>query len=132
MSMTDPIADLFTRLRNAGDAGRKNVDIPHSNLKESILQLLVREGFITESRTTEVEGRKRIRAYLKLDPDGRTVISRIERMSKPGRRVYLANRDMPRVLRGLGIGIYSTNRGVLTDRECREGRIGGEYLGRVW
>ena len=132
MSMTDPIADLFTRIRNAGMAGRKKVDIPHSNMKESISHLLVRTGYLDEIQVTEVEGRKRIRAYLRHDRDGRTIISRIERVSKPGVRVYKGARDVPRVLRGLGTGIYSTSRGMLTDKDCREQRIGGEYVGRIW
>jgi len=132
MSMTDPIADLFTRLRNAGMAGRRKVDIPHSNLKVAVCELLGREGFLDEHQVTEVDGKKRIRAYLKLDPDGITVIDRIERVSRPGRRIYRKARDIQRVLRGMGTGIYSTSRGVLSDVECREQKVGGEYLGRVW
>ena len=132
MSMTDPIADLFTRIRNAGIASHNKADVPHSNLKEEIARLMVRCGYLREIQVTEVEGRKRIRAYLKLDEDGRTIIQRIERMSKPGRRLYLTNKQVPRVLRGLGIGIYSTSKGVLSDTECREKRVGGEYLGRIW
>lgn len=132
MTMTDPIADLFTRIRNAGIARRRKVDIPHSQLKESVCDLLVREGYLREIQVTDVENRKRIRAYLNLDDDGLSVIDRIERMSKPGRRLYVKSRDVGRVLRGMGTGIYSTSRGVLSDEECREQRIGGEYLGRVW
>lgn len=132
MSMTDPIADLFTRIRNAGLARRKKVDIPHSNLKESVCDLLVREGYLNEKQVTEVGGRKRIRAYLKLNEDGQTVIERIERVSKPGCRRYLQARQVPRVQRGLGLGIYSTSRGILSDRECRERNVGGEFLGKVW
>lgn len=132
MSMSDPIADLFTRVRNAGTAGHNKTDIPHSNLKQAISELLVREGFLREIQVTEVEGRKRIRAYLRKDSDGDTVLHRLERVSKPGCRVYHASRDVPRVLRGLGIGIYSTSKGVLTDRECRDQRVGGECLGRAW
>jgi small subunit ribosomal protein S8 len=132
MTMTDPIADLFTRIRNAGQASRNKVDIPHSHLKERIASMLVREGYLRETQVTEVEGRKRIRAYLKTDEDGVSVISRIERVSKPGCRVYRAARDIPPVLRGLGTGIYSTSKGILSDRECRDQRLGGEYLGRIW
>ena len=132
MTMTDPIADLFTRIRNAGLAQRTKVDIPHSHLKERVASLLVREGFLRETQVTEVSGRKRLRAYLKTDDDGDCVISRIERVSRPGRRVYRASRDIPRVLRGMGVGIYSTSKGILSDRECREQRVGGEYLGRIW
>ncbi|MHC4954768.1 MAG: 30S ribosomal protein S8 [Planctomycetota bacterium] len=132
MTMTDPIADLFTRIRNAGIARRNKVDIPHSILKESIARLLVREGFLREIQVSEVDDRKHIRAYLKTDPDGANVIQRIERMSKPGCRVYKRTRDIPRVLRGMGLGIFSTSKGVLSDTECREQRVGGEYVGRVW
>jgi len=132
MSMSDPIADLFTRVRNAGMAGHQKTDIPYSKLKESIAQLLVREGYLREIQVTEVDGRKRIRAYIRKDSDGETVLNRLERVSKPGCRVYHGSRDIPRVLRGLGIGIYSTSKGVLTDRECREKRVGGECLGRAW
>lgn len=132
MTMTDPIADLFTRLRNGGGAGHNKVDIPHSILKEAIARVLVKQGYITEVQVTELEGRKRIRAYLKRDLDGNMIISRIERVSKPGCRVYRGSRDIEKVLRGMGIGIYSTSKGVLTDTECRDQRVGGEYLGKVW
>ena len=132
MTMTDPIADLFTRIRNAGMAARSKVDIPHSILKESVVDLLVREGFLKEKQVTEIEGRKRLRAYLRLDQDGRTVIERIERVSRPGCRVYKKARDVTKVLRGMGTGIFSTSRGVFTDEQCREQKVGGEYLGRIW
>ena len=132
MTMTDPIADLFTRVRNAGGARRKKVDMPHSKMKESIARLLVREGYLNEVQVSEVDGFKRIRAYLRVDRDGSSVIQRIERMSKPGCRVYTGSRQIPKVLRGMGVGIYSTSKGILSDHECRDQRLGGEYLGRVW
>ncbi|MHC4340947.1 MAG: 30S ribosomal protein S8 [Planctomycetota bacterium] len=132
MSMSDPIADLFTRIRNAGMAGHSNTDIPHSHLKESVVDMLVQEGYLNESQVTEVGGRKRIRAYLRLDQDGKTVITSLQRVSKPGKRVYMGSRDIPRVLRGMGVGIFSTSRGILSDAQCREQRVGGEYLGRIW
>lgn len=132
MSMTDPIADLFTRIRNAGLARRTKVDLPHSGLKEAICDLLVREGFLRETQVTDVEGRRHIRVYLRTDDDGVTVIDRIERVSRPGRRVYRKAREVERVLKGMGIGIYSTSKGVLSDAQCREQGVGGEYLGRVW
>lgn len=132
MSMTDPIADLFTRIRNACTAGHNKVDVPFSRVKESISNLLVKQGYLREIQTTEVEGRKRIRLYLRKDPDGQPVIRRIERVSKPGCRVYHRWRSVPRVLRGQGTGIFTTSRGVLADHECREQRLGGEYVGRVW
>jgi small subunit ribosomal protein S8 len=132
MSMSDPIADLFTRIRNAGMAGHSKTDVPHSQLKESVVDMLVQEGYLKESQVTEVGGRKRIRAYLRLDQDGRTVITSLQRISKPGKRVYMGSRDIPRVLRGMGVGIFSTSRGILSDSQCREQRVGGEYLGRIW
>jgi small subunit ribosomal protein S8 len=132
MTMTDPIADLFTRVRNAANAARKHADIPHSTVKEEVCKLLSREGFLREVQVTEVLGRKRLRAYLRIDEDGRSVITKIERVSKPGCRVYRKADAVERVLRGLGIGIYSTPKGLLTDAQCREQNIGGEYLGRVW
>ena len=132
MTMTDPIADLFTRIRNAGMAGHKKTDVPHSGIKENVSRLLKREGYLKDVQVTDVGGRKRIRAYLTCDTDGRTIISTIERVSRPGRRVYVNAREIKRVLRGMGTGIYSTSAGVMTDHECREKRVGGEYLGRVW
>jgi len=132
MSMTDPIADLFTRLRNACSAGHKKVDVPHSVVKEAVSQLLVEQGFLTEIQTTDVEGRKRMRLYVRTDRDGAPVLRRIERVSKPGCRVYHPLRNIPRVLRCQGLGIFTTSKGILSDRECREQRVGGEYVGRVW
>jgi len=132
VSMTDPIADLFTRIRNACMAGRNKLDVPFSRLKEAVSRVLEREGYLREVRATDVEGMRRLRLYVKVDEDGHPVLRHLERMSKPGRRLYHDARTLPRVLRGLGTGIYSTPKGVLTDRECREQRVGGEYLGRVW
>ncbi len=132
MSMTDPIADLFTRIRNSSAAGKSKLDVPHSQMKESLSKLLEREGYLREVRATEVEGRRWLRLYLKVDEDGRAVLRNLERVSKPGRRVYYSTRIIPTVLRGQGIGIYSTPKGLLTDRECRDQRVGGEYLGRAW
>jgi small subunit ribosomal protein S8 len=132
MSMTDPVADLFTRLRNAAIARRKHADMPHSRLRENLCQLLVREGFLREAQVTEVGLRKRLRAYLRVDPDGKSVITSIQRVSRPGCRVYRDSSQIERVLRGLGVGIYSTPKGLLTDTECREQKVGGEYMGKVW
>ncbi len=132
MTMTDPIADLFTRIRNAGEAGRNKVDMPYSKMKESIVDVLVAEGFVREKQVTEVEGRKRMRVYLRRDDDGKSIIEKISRVSKPGCRVYKRADNIERVLRGMGIGIYSTSRGVMTDSLCREQRLGGEYIGKVW
>jgi small subunit ribosomal protein S8 len=132
MTMTDPIADLFTRVRNAALAARKHADIPHSAVKEQVCNLLAREGFLREVQVAEVDGRKRLRAYLRTDDDGRSVITRLERVSRPGCRVYKKADGVERVLRGLGVGIYSTPKGMLTDAQCREQKVGGEYVGRIW
>ncbi len=132
MSMTYPIADLFTRIRNACRAGHSKVSMPHSNMRESVSQLLVRQGYLNEARTAEVEGRKWITVYIRKDRDGVPVIRTLERVSKPGCRVYHPWKDVPRVLRGQGIGIFTTSKGILSDNECREQRVGGEYVGRVW
>ena len=132
MTMTDPIADLFTRIRNAGIAGRKKLDCPHSKLKEGVSRLMVKEGFLDEVQVTEVDGFRRMRIRLRTDVDGASVISSIQRVSKPGCRVYRGSSEATKVLRGLGLGIYSTSKGILSDRQCREDRVGGEYLGRIW
>ena len=132
MTMTDPIADLFTRVRNAALASRKHADIPHSGVKEELCKLLAREGFLREVQVTEVDGRKQLRAYLRVDEDGRSIITKLERVSKPGCRVYKKADDVERVLRGMGVGIYSTPKGVLSDAQCREQKVGGEYVGRIW
>jgi small subunit ribosomal protein S8 len=132
MTMTDPISDLFTRVRNAALATRKHADIPHSIVKEEVCKLLAREGFLREVQVSEVDGRKKLRAYLRVDEDGRSVITKLERVSKPGCRVYKKADDVERVLRGMGVGIYSTPKGVLTDAQCREQKVGGEYVGRIW
>lgn len=132
MGMTDPVADLLTRVRNAGAAGREHVDLPHSAFKEGLSRLLEREGYFSEVRTTEVEGRKRLRVTFRLDEDGIPVFRHVERVSKPGRRLYLQARDVERVRRGMGTGVFSTSRGLMSDRECREQRVGGEYVARIW
>ena len=132
MTMTDPISDLFTRVRNAALGSRKHTDIPHSGVKEEVCRLLTREGSLREVQVTEVEGRKNLRAYLRVDDDGKSVITRIERVSKPGCRVYKKADDVERVLRGMGVGIYSTPKGLLTDGGGRVQKIAGEYVGRIW
>lgn len=133
MSMTDPIADLLTRVRNAHRIDYKTVDVPHSSIKKGILEILKKEGFIEDFRVTEVTpSSSSIRVYLKYGPDGEKVISTIRRVSKPGRRVYRRFTDVEPVLNGLGLGIYTTSHGILTDRECRERKVGGECLCEVW
>ncbi len=130
MSMSDPIADMLTRIRNAHAAGLEKVDIPNSRLKREIALVLKREGFIQDFAVES--GTRSLRVFLKytrtLDP----VIKGIERKSKPGRRMYVGVDEIPRVLSGLGTAILSTSEGVMTDREARKRQVGGEVLCSVW
>ena len=132
MSMTDPIADLLTRIRNAVRVRQRAVDAPCSSVKTHILEVLKREGYIEDFKA-EGEGRRRmIRVYLKYSRIGEPAITEIHRESKPGRRVYWNVTEVQPVLRGIGIAVLSTPRGVLSDRECRKERVGGEVLCTVW
>lgn len=132
MAMTDPLADLLTRIRNANRIGRATVDVPASNLKRGALSVLKREGFIREFK--ELEGLKfpAIRVYLKYGRDKEKIIRHIQRVSRPGRRVYSGVKEMTPLLGGLGVRIVSTPKGVLSDRECLKERVGGEVLAEVW
>jgi small subunit ribosomal protein S8 len=132
MSLSDPIADMLTRIRNATMAKHRRVDIPASNHKEAILRVLVREGFIKGYR--RIEGGKQgiLRVYLRYEAGDKSVIEGIERVSKPGRRIYVGADEIPRVRSGLGIAILSTNKGVLTDLEARKLGVGGEVIAKVW
>ena len=132
MVMTDPIADMLTRIRNALMRGHRTVNMPASNAKAGVLAALKREGFIEDFRTVEAEPRAILRVYLKWGPHGERVIQKIRRESKPGRRVYRKVKDIRPVLRGTGVAIYSTPQGVLSDRECRRRRVGGELICTVW
>jgi small subunit ribosomal protein S8 len=128
MSMTDPIADLLTRIRNINSLGRRRVGIPYSQIKEQIVKALEREGYI---HGYEVEGEgpaKALKVSLKYGPEGERVITKIERVSKPGCRVYSGAKQLPRVMQGLGILIVSTPNGVLSDSEARSENVGGEIL----
>lgn len=128
MSMTDPIADLLTRMRNINRLGRRRVRVPYSRIKEEILKTLHREGYIQEF-VIEGEGPQRsLQITLKYGPDGEKVITKIERVSKPGCRVYSGASQLPRVMQGLGILIVSTPSGVLSDNEARTKNVGGEIL----
>jgi len=132
MSVTDPIADMLTAIRNASRAGHKRLDIPASNVKRSMLEVLQREKYISSYRTV-ADGRQGIlRVYLKYDTDEKSVITGIERVSTPGRRVYVGSDEIPRVQGGLGTSLLSTPRGVMTDKEARQAKLGGELLCRVW
>ncbi|MCD6288427.1 MAG: 30S ribosomal protein S8 [Candidatus Hydrogenedentes bacterium] len=132
MSMTDPIADLLTRIRNASSARHEKVDVPASNLKEQIARILKREGYIADYRRIEDNRQGVLRIYLKYETDRKPAISVIERISKPGRRQHVKATEVPRVIRGLGIAILSTSSGVMTDKEARAANVGGEVLCYVW
>ena len=134
MTMTDPIADMLTRLRNANTAFHDEVVMPSSKLKEALAGILEREGYITGFAVEDDGSRPRpqLRIALKYTPDRRRTISGVRRVSKPGLRVYSKADSVPRVLGGMGIAILSTNQGLMTDREARERRVGGEVLCQVW
>ena len=133
MSMTDPVADLLTRIRNAVSARKDKVDVPHSRLKEGVVDVLIREGFLKEKQVLELDKTKRvIRVRLRYGPDGERVISDIRRVSKPGCRVYRASGEMPKVQGGLGISVLSTSSGVMSDREAKAKGLGGEVLASIW
>ena len=129
--MTDPIADMLTRIRNALQARHPKVDIPASKLKLEIVRILKEEGYIQNYRVAEENGKRTIKVYLKY-VNKKPVISHIERVSKPGRRVYVGARQIPKVLGGLGINILTTSRGVMTGRDARKLGVGGEIICEVW
>lgn len=132
MSVTDPIADMLTRIRNAAQAKHTRVDIPASNVKEQLVRVLERERFIRGYRKIEDDKQGMLRVYLKYDPEVGSVISRLQRVSTPGRRVYVGRKEIPQVQNGLGVAILSTPKGVLTDKEAREEGVGGEVLAEVY
>lgn len=132
MSMTDPIADLLTRIRNAQQARHRWTDIPSSNLKLRVALLLKLEGFIKDFVVVEDDKQNLLRVYLKYTPDGDGVITGITRVSRPGRREYVTADNLPRVRNGLGIAILTTSKGVITEKQARKERIGGEVLCHVW
>ena len=130
--MTDPVADMLTRVRNAITARHPKVDVPASKLKTEIARILKEEGFILNYKLTEEGAEKFIRIYLKYTPGNVPVISRIERVSRPGCRVYVGSKEVPRVLGGLGVNILTTPRGVMTGAAARKENVGGEVLCHVW
>jgi small subunit ribosomal protein S8 len=131
MTMTDPIADFLTRIRNAVSIDRERVSVPHSRVKEALCRVLKEEGFVADYRVTE-DPHKKLHIFLKYGPNGEKVINKIERVSKPGRRLYSPFDEIPRVLDGMGIMVVSTSKGIMSDRLCREQKIGGEVICRVW
>ena len=131
--MTDPIADMLTRIRNANTAKHDTVDVPASKMKEAIANILLEEGYIKAVDMVEEGNFKTIRITLKYGKDkNEKIITGIKRISKPGLRVYAGKDELPKVLGGLGIAIISTNKGVLTDKQAREAQVGGEVLAFVW
>ena len=132
MQITDTIADMLTRIRNANSAKHPTVDVPASNMKKQIAQILVDEGYIKNFRVIEDDKQGVIRITLKYTENKSQVITGLRRVSKPGLRIYSNSKDMPKVMKGLGIAIVSTSKGVMTDREARKNNVGGEVLAYVW
>lgn len=132
MTMTDPIADMLTRVRNANTVRHENVDVPASNIKKELARILLEEGFIKGYDVIEDGKQGLIRLQLKYGKNGEKVITGIKRISKPGMRVYADSHSVPKVLNGLGISIISTSKGILTDKQARELGIGGEVICYVW
>ncbi|ADM36190.1 30S ribosomal protein S8 [Bacillus spizizenii] len=132
MVMTDPIADMLTRIRNANMVRHEKLEIPASKLKREIAEILKREGFIRDVEFVEDSKQGIIRVFLKYGQNNERVITGLKRISKPGLRVYAKSNEVPRVLNGLGIAILSTSQGVLTDKEARAKQAGGEVLAYVW
>ena len=132
MSVSDPIADMLTCIRNAAQAQHKKVDVPASRVKEEILKVLEREKFIRAYRRVEDDKQGLLRIYLHYSAEAGSVISHLKRISKPGRRVYVGRDQIPRVQSGLGAAILSTSQGVLTDREARKVGVGGELIAEVY
>jgi small subunit ribosomal protein S8 len=132
MQISDTIADMLTRIRNAGSAKHESVDIPASNVKKEIAYILLREGYIKDVQFTDDDRQGSIRVILKYAANKKNVITGIKRISKPGLRVYAGKDDMPKVLGGLGIAIISTSHGIMTDKNARKEGVGGEVLAFVW
>ena len=132
MQITDTIADMLTRIRNANSAKHPTVDVPASNMKKQIAQILVDEGYIKSFRVIDDDKQGVIRITLKYTENKSQVITGLRRVSKPGLRIYSNRKDMPKVMKGLGIAIVSTSKGIMTDREARKNNVGGEVLAFVW
>lgn len=132
MQITDPIADMLTRIRNAGSAKHDTVDIPASNMKKSIARILLDEGYIKSFQLIDDGGQGVIRIVLKYLPGKEKAIQGLRRVSKPGLRVYAGAEELPYVLRGLGVAIVSTSKGVMTDKAARRANVGGEVLAFIW
>ena len=132
MNTTDPIADMLTRTRNANTSKHKTVDVPASNMKLGIAEILYREGYIKSFEKIDDNAQGTIRITLKYGEKGTRVIDGLKRISKPGLKVYASKDELPKVLNGLGIAIISTSKGLMTDKEAREAGVGGEVLAYIW
>ncbi len=132
MTMTDPIADMLTRIRNANMVRHEKLEVPASNVKKEIAEILKREGFVRDVEYVEDNKQGIIRIFLKYGKDNERVITGLKRISKPGLRVYAKTNEVPRVLNGLGIALVSTSQGLLTDKEARAKQAGGEILAYIW
>jgi len=132
LNTTDPIADMLTRIRNANSSKHKTVDVPSSNMKKAIAEILFKEGYIRAYEEIKDDTQGIIRITLKYNEKGARVIDGIKRISKPGLRVYASKDELPKVLNGLGIALISTSKGIKTDKEAREAGLGGEVLAYVW
>jgi small subunit ribosomal protein S8 len=132
MSLTDPVADFLTRIRNAHNARHQKLDVPASKLKLEIARILKEEGYLSNFKVTDEEGKKILRVYLKYGPNNEAAINCIERVSRPGCRVYVGRNEIGRVLGGLGINILTTPKGVMTGRQARKEGVGGEVLCQVY
>lgn len=134
MAMTDPIADMLTRIRNAARARHQKVTVPWSRLKENIVKVLIDEGYLKESRKVKASrgGGEEMLIQLRFDRDNRPIISGLKRVSSPGRRIYVGASEVPPIRKGLGIHILSTPKGILADREAQRAKVGGELICSVW
>jgi small subunit ribosomal protein S8 len=132
MSVSDPIADMLTCIRNAARARHRRVDVPASRIKSEIAQVLLRENYVQNVKKVEDRKQGVLRIYLRYDLDEKSIISGLKRVSKPGRRIYVNRHDVPRVQGGMGTAIVSTSQGILTDKEARQRGLGGELLCMVW
>ena len=132
MSVSDPVADFLTSIRNAIGAKHRKVDVPASKLKTEIAKVLLRERYINNFKVIEDTRQGVLRVYLKYTSDDSSVITGLRRMSTPGRRVYVGKHELPRVMGGMGTSIVTTSRGVMTEREAREAGLGGELIAQVW
>ena len=132
MQITDVIADMLTRIRNAGTAKHETVDVPASNVKNAIAQILVEEGYVKEVQIIDDGKQGVIRIYLKYTENKKPVISGIKRISKPGLRIYASKDELPKVLGGLGVAVISTSKGIMTDKKARKLGVGGEVMAYIW